>query len=329
MANSVHHIGSSAGSALFPRDGLSAALLRAADIAMYKAKEGGGGHYEVYTDAMDSKVRERSELEAQIRSAIATGEFIPHYQPIVELPSGKICGFEMLARWRRCDGSLIGPDTFIPVAEETGMINDLTLLLLEQFCIEARNWPEHLTVAINLSAVQFKDAWLGENILAVLLKHGITPRRLAVEITETAIVANEEAALRTIISLRNQGVSISLDDFGTGYSSLHYLRAFPFDKLKIDRSFILSLFNADSEKIVSSIIGLANNLGLTIVAEGIESQGVADKLATMGCTLGQGYHFGRPADAQATSRLIEDSIAKYAAEAAVILEADQLVRGVA
>lgn len=236
-------------------------------------------------------------------------EFEPYYQPIVGLNDGELKGFELLARWNRADGKIIGPDVFVSIAEESGMINDLMLQMLEQMCVDTVHWPDHLTVAINLSSVQLKDSWLGHKILAVLLKHGVSPRRLAVEITETAIVSDEKAALRTITSLQNQGVSVSLDDFGTGYSSMHYLRAFPFDKLKIDRSFILSLLdNEDSEKIVSSIIGLANNLGLTVVAEGIETAAVACKLRAMGCSQGQGYLFSRPLQGKAAAAYIADQI---------------------
>lgn len=276
---------------------------------MYKAKEDGGGRHQVYTDAMDREIREQAVLEAEMRSALSNGEFVAFYQPIVELKSGKLQELELLARWNRPDGKYVGPDKFIPIAEEFGMINELMLQLLEQYCNDARHWPEHITVAINLSAVQLRDSWLGQKILAVLVKHGISPRRLAVEVTETAIISDESAALRTISSLRNQGVSISLDDFGTGYSSLHYLRTLPFDKLKIDRSFILSLFSStDSEKIVNSVVALAHSLGLTVVAEGIESQEIADKLRAIGCAEGQGYFFGRPGNAAAVLNLMEQQL---------------------
>jgi diguanylate cyclase (GGDEF)-like protein len=295
-AGLVHHIGASAGIASYPfdaRDGDS--LIRAADMALYRAKQSGRGRFRSFEQAMDDQIRQRAQLERELRLAIELSQFIPYYQPIVDLANGKTVGFELLARWIRPDNVEVGPDQFVPIAEECGLIGELLLGLLDRACIDARNWDPSLTIAINISPVQLKDPLLAQKILGKLARHGFPAQRISIEITENAIIADEGNARITIESLKNQGMRIGLDDFGTGYSSLHHLRVLPFDKIKIDKSFVMNI-DEDPEalKIVKAIIGLANSLELPVIAEGIESPSIADTLSQLGCAQGQGYLFGRP-----------------------------------
>ena len=291
----VHHIGASVGISLFPEDAQDReTLMRRADIALYRAKEDGRGQYRSFEARMDAEIKRRSLLETQLRAGIEADEFRPFYQPIVELRSGRTIGFEILARWPRHQKT-IGPDQFISIAEESGLITDLMLQLLRRGCADALQWDERLTIALNISPVQLKDVWLSQKILAVLAATGFPPRRLEVEITENALIGESDNARRTIQSLKNQGIGIALDDFGTGYSSLQHLRMLPFDEIKIDRSFVHSL-DSDPEALnfVRAIIGLASTLGMPTVAEGIESERASSLLLELGCTYGQGYHFGHP-----------------------------------
>jgi diguanylate cyclase (GGDEF)-like protein len=302
----VHHIGASAGIAVFPSDAKEAdALIRAADVALYRAKDAGRGQHRSYEARMDAEIKERGQLEIEVREGIARHEFCPHYQPLIDLKTRATVGFEMLSRWIRSDGQSVGPQDFIPIAEECGLINDLMLNVLDQMCREARNWDAELTIAVNVSPVQLKDPWLAEKILAVLATNGFAPGRLAIEITENAIIADEENAKRTIESLKNQGMRIGLDDFGTGYASLHHLRMLPFDKIKIDRSFILDIGrDPEALTIVKAIISLAQSLDLPVIAEGVESSQVADLLYKLGCEQGQGFHFGRPVSAEIVTNVL-------------------------
>ncbi len=292
----VHHIGASVGLAIFPSDAINPDdLIRAADIALYKAKDAGRGQYRSYELAMDEQMKRRAVLEQEMRAAIVALEFTPHYQPLVDLSTGETVGYELLARWLRKDGRYVGPDQFISIAEESGLINDLMLSLLDKAYNDARDWNPALTIAVNISPTQLKDPWLSQKILGALVKHGFAPQRLAIEVTETAIIADEENARRLIESFKNLGMRVGLDDFGTGYASLHHLRTLPFDKIKIDKSFITDL-GRDKEalKIVKAILGLAMSLELPVIAEGIESAEVAEILKALGCEQGQGFHFGRP-----------------------------------
>lgn len=302
----VHHVGASVGVALYPSDAAVADnLARAADVALYRAKHGGRGQHRFYETTMDDQTKRRAVLEQEMRAAIKSGDFCPHYQRLVDLSTGATIGFEMLARWTRDDGTEVGPDQFIAIAEESGLINDLMMGLLDKACREARDWDPKLTIAINISPTQLKDPWLAEKILGALARHGFAPGRIAIEITENAIIADEENAKRTIESLKNQGMRVGLDDFGTGYASLHHLRILPFDKIKIDKSFTNNL-GSDSEalKLVKAIVGLAISLDLPVVAEGIESANDARILKELGCEQGQGYHFGRPVSGKVVSRVL-------------------------
>jgi diguanylate cyclase (GGDEF)-like protein len=302
----VHHIGASVGVALFPSDASDPDnLCRAADVALYRAKHQGRGQHRFYETAMDDQTKRRAVLEQEMRAAIKNRDFSPYYQPLVDLLSGQTIGFELLARWDRADGADIGPDQFISIAEETGLINDLMLGLLDKACQEARDWDPALTIAVNISPVQLKDPWLAEKILGALAKNGFAPARLAIEITENAIIADEENARRTIESLKNQGMRVGLDDFGTGYASLHHLRVLPFDKIKIDKSFTSNLTtDAEAMKLVKAIVGLAISLDLPVVAEGIENPEDAEVLRNLGCAQGQGFLFGRPVPGGVVSRVL-------------------------
>ena len=301
-----HHISASIGISCLPNDATSREeLLQHADIAMYDAKSRGRSRHCMYASSMGAALVARAELEREIRVDFGSEAFLPFYQPIVDLSSGRIAGFEMLARWRRADGTMGEPSRFIPIMEECGLIDELMLQLLEQACIDAASWPRELIIAINLSPVQFRDPWLAEKILAVLTRRGFPARRICFEITENTLVSDPAAARRIVESLKNQGVGLALDDFGTGFSSIQHLRMLPFDKLKIDRSFV---HNADTDdaahRVVAGIIRLAESLKLSVVAEGVETASVQDTLKALGCQYAQGYLLGRPANASDTHELI-------------------------
>ncbi|MER2264433.1 putative bifunctional diguanylate cyclase/phosphodiesterase [Methylobacterium oxalidis] len=289
-------VGATVGVALVAREDADAeVVLHAADLAMYQGKKDGRGTFRVFKSAMDVELRARAQLEGALRAAIQSGEIEPFYQPVVALPGRDLIGVEVLARWRHPERGLLAPAQFIPIAEETGLIADLSYRLLRQACLDARDWPAHLQIAVNIAPQQFQDAWLCERILAILTETGLPPHRLEVEITETALVQDLEAARTTLTSLQNLGVRIALDDFGTGYSSLYHLRELKFDKLKIDRSYVDTITMSDERaKLVDAIIKLSASLGLVTTAEGIESDASLDWLAGQGCDFGQGYLFGAP-----------------------------------
>ena len=302
----THYIGASIGIASFPGDAADReSLMRRADIALYRAKGSGRGEHRSFEAGMDAEISRRASLEKDIRAALTVREFEPFYQPLIDLGTGATLGFELLARWHRADGVSIGPDQFIPVAEESGLINEMMLQLLERACEDAKNWDPALTIAINISPGQLKDPWLSQKVLAMLTRFGFAPQRLAVEITEDALISDSENAKRTIESFKNQGIKISLDDFGTGYSSLHHLRMLPFDKIKIDRSFIQALgTDPEALKIVRAIVSLATSLSLRVIAEGIETEEIAEMLRQLGCDQGQGFHLGRPISGGRVNRVL-------------------------
>jgi diguanylate cyclase (GGDEF)-like protein len=306
LGDIVAEIGCSIGVALFPDDASDPdLLLRRADMAMYRAKTAGRGTHAFFDMAMDHAFRERATLEADLRRGLRNGEIVPFYQPLFELASKRLLGFEALARWRHPSRGILLPETFIQLAEDIGLIGDLMAHLLRRAIEDALKWDPRLRLSINVSPVQFKDKLLAERILAVLAERGFPAERLEVEITEAALVADVEAARAIMAVLKGRGVKIALDDFGTGYSSLHHLRELPFDSLKIDRSFVTSgREDAESAKIVTAIIGLSHNLGLPTTAEGVESADDAAWLLEQGCDLGQGFYFAQPMDSRATSAFI-------------------------
>ena len=299
-------IGATIGIALIAAESDADTALHAADLAMYQGKREGRGTYRVFEDSMDTELRERAALEAELREAIEHGAIEPFYQPVVSLPQRDCVGLEVLARWRHPTRGLLGPDQFIPIAEETGMIADLSYHLLRQACLDARSWPSHLLLAINIAPQQFQDRDLAQRILAILAETGLSPRRLEVEITETALVQDLEAARTTLTSLQNLGVHIALDDFGTGYSSLYHLRELKFDKLKIDRSYVDTItMSEERAKLVDAIIKLGSSLGLVTTAEGIETDASVAWLSGQGCNFGQGYLFGKPMPKGEVMRMLQ------------------------
>ena len=286
-------IGASIGIALSPSDGGTAdELLRNADMALDRAKDSGGNCHHFFEPEMDRLAQRRRDLEIDLRRAFACGQFELHYQPLIGLAEGRIAGFEALLRWRHPERGMISPAEFVPVAEDIGLIVGIGEWVLRQACAEAASWPEHIKVAVNLSPVQFRSRHLVQAVISALAQSGLPASRLELEITETVFLAETEANLATLHQLRDLGVRISMDDFGTGYSSLSYLRSFPFDKIKIDRSFVQDLAHRpDCLAIVRAISGLGRSLNITTTAEGVESAEQLDWLRAEGCNEGQGFLF--------------------------------------
>ncbi len=270
------------------------ALLHAADVAMYQGKREGRGNYRFFHAEMDFALKARARMELDLRAAISAGAIQPHYQPIVTLPERRLVGFEVLARWDHHIKGPIEPQEFIPIAEECGMISELFYHVLRIACTEARDWPGHLHLALNVSPHQLQDPRMPEKILAVLTQTRFPANRLEIEITETALICDIGAARVALMSLQNLGVRIALDDFGTGYSTLYHLSELRFNKLKIDRSYVTSLEpGSERAKLVDAIIQLGSSLSVQTIAEGIETDANLNWLSGQGCTFGQGYLFGR------------------------------------
>ena len=289
-------VGATIGVAIAPRDGVEAdVLLRRADVALYASKAQGRGSCGFFEPGMDAALAERAALERDLRTAVNNDEIIPYFQPLVSLRAESPPAYEILARWPHATRGLVPPEVFIPVAEEAGLIGDLTLNLLRRACSQALMLPGAPQIALNIAPIQLQDGALVQKLLRILTECGFPPQRLEVEITEDALVADIEAARALLQSLRNLGVRIALDDFGTGYSSLRHLRELPFDTLKIDRSFVEAMTESDEAlTIVKAIIQLAKSLGLSVTAEGIETEAQAVTLRALGCQRGQGFLFGRP-----------------------------------
>jgi diguanylate cyclase (GGDEF)-like protein len=289
-------IGTSIGISLAPHDSSDPdQLLKNADMALYRAKSDGRGGFRFFEEAMDAKARSRRLLELDLRAALSRHELELYYQPITDVKSGIVTGFEALVRWNHPARGLISPLEFIPLAEETGLIIPIGDWVLAQACKEAMAWPDGTRVAVNLSAVQFKSRHLTETILAALSDSGLPADRLELEITETVLLRDSEATLAVLHKLREHGVRISMDDFGTGYSSLSYLRSFPFDKIKIDKSFIQELASrSESMAIVRAVTGLGKSLGIPTTAEGVETLEQLAILKSEGCTEIQGYLISPP-----------------------------------
>jgi predicted signal transduction protein with EAL and GGDEF domain len=289
-------IGSSIGIALSPGDGVtSEELMRNADMALYRAKSDGGGVHHFFEREMDLQAQKRRDMELDLRRAFANGEFELHYQPLVSIASDRISGFESLLRWHHPNKGMISPAEFIPVAEDIGLISQLGEWVLREACAEAIKWPADVKVAVNLSPAQFRSRNLVQVVISALAQSGLSPRRLELEITESIFLAETDANLAILHQLRELGVSISMDDFGTGYSSLSYLRSFPFDKIKIDRSFVSELATReDSMAIIRAVTGLGRSLGIVTTAEGVENDAQLELLRREGCTQAQGYLFSKP-----------------------------------
>ena len=292
-------------------------LLHRADLAMYQAKKYGRSRYFWFETQMAREMRSRSEIERDIREGIEREEFLPYYEKQIDLETGRITGFEMLARWNSPAHGLVAPESFITLAEETGVIGPLSELLIRQAVRHARDWPADITLSVNISPIQLRDPWFAQKLLKIMVEANFPPSRLEVEITETSLHNNLGVVRSLMTSLRNQGVQVSLDDFGIGYSSLSQLRTLPFDRIKIDRSFVSSLCtNPDSAMIINAITSIGDGMGLPITAEGIESPEVVDALKKYGAFKGQGYLYGRPADAATVLTWLEEDRGPQAGPAA-------------
>ena len=290
------------------------ALMRRADIAMYAAKHQGRNRHCWFDASMERELQTRNEIEDGLRTGIPKGEFVPYFEQQIDLTTGRLHGFEMLARWDSPTRGLIAPDLFIPIAEETGMIADLSLAIMRVAFLEAKNWDPALTLSVNISPMQLKDPWLAQKIVKLLTETGFPANRLEVEITESSLFENLALAQSIVGSLKNQGIKLALDDFGTGYSSLAHLRALPFDRIKIDKSFVTSILdNAESAAIVNAITRLGDSLGLPITAEGIEDAEIEERLRQLGCHKGQGWLYGKPMPmTQVRTLLAERNLLPYA-----------------
>ena len=305
----VHtHISASLGIARSDTDCTSVdALLRRADIAMYAAKKHGRGRHIWFDASMERELQKRNSVEAGLRAGIPEQQFVPFFEQQIDLASGSLHGFEVLARWYHPELGLVPPDEFIGVAEECGLIGDLSFSVIRQAFIEARSWESHLTLSVNISPTQLKDPWLSQKIVKLLVETGFPAERLEVEITESSLFENLGLAQSIVGSLKNQGIRVALDDFGTGYSSLAHLRALPFDRIKIDRSFVTSLnTNPESVAIVNAITRLADSLNLAVTAEGIEDSLIEARLRSIGNYKGQGYHYGKPMPVTGVRKMLAD-----------------------
>jgi len=297
-------IGVSIGISVGPGDGSNPdKLLRNADLALYRAKSDGRGTFRFFEPAMDLQMQTRRVMEQDLRKALPAGEFELHYQPVVNLASKEISGFEALIRWNHPAKGLISPATFIPLAEEIGFIVPMGEWVIRQACATAAQWPDKLHVAVNISAIQFRSPGLMQVIVSALAASGLAPTRLEIEITESVLLHNKEATLAVLHQLRALGIRIAMDDFGTGYSSLTYLQSFPFDKIKIDRSFVKNITeDSSSLTIVRAVAALANGMGMTATAEGVETAEQLHSIASEGCTEMQGFLFSKPLPAAEIER---------------------------
>jgi diguanylate cyclase (GGDEF)-like protein len=297
-------IGVSIGISVGPGDGSNPdKLLRNADLALYRAKSDGRGTFRFFEPVMDLQMQTRRILEQDLRKALPSGEFELYYQPVVNLASKEISGFEALIRWNHPSKGMISPADFIPLAEEIGFIVPMGEWVIRQACATAAQWPDNLHVAVNISAIQFRSPGLMQVIVSALADSGLAPTRLEIEITESVLLHNKEATLAVLHQLRALGIRIAMDDFGTGYSSLTYLQSFPFDKIKIDRSFVKNITeNSSSLNIVRAVAALANGMGMTATAEGVETAEQLHSIASEGCTEMQGFLFSRPLPAAEIER---------------------------
>jgi diguanylate cyclase (GGDEF)-like protein len=306
VSGHVIHTGTSVGIAIAPFDGASAdELLKNADMALYSAKGDGRGALRFFEPEMDRSVRARRDLELDLRRAISSEELDLYYQPLVDLSTDQISGFEALIRWHHPERGMVSPDEFIPLAEETGLIVEIGRWVLQRACRDAAGWPQPVRVAVNVSPAQFKSHSLVRDVLFALSESGLSPHRLDIEITETAMLTDTDYVLTVLHDLKDRGVRISMDDFGTGYSSLSYLRRFPFDKIKIDRSFIRDVeLGGEGTAIVRAVSGLGQTMGITTTAEGVETAEQLEAVRSEGCGEIQGYLISRPQPAHEVAGLL-------------------------
>ena len=292
---------------LEPRDNEEGALRRS-DVALYAAKRAGRNGFAWFDEELELELTDRLKLEENIRLGVRKGDFVPYFQPLIDLNTQEIVGFEALARWRGPDGSMLDAEKFIEAAERTGLVGPLTLSVMEQAMNEARDWPAHLKLAVNVSPVQFRDPLLAEQILKLLASTGFPASRLEIEITEGSLLEDREQVLTIIESLKNVGVRISLDDFGTGYASLAQVNRLPLDRIKIDKSFITTIVRSQrTAEIVNTIAALGHTLDVPISAEGVESEQIRTALEQFGCSEAQGWLFGRAVSADAVRTFLRMS----------------------
>ena len=310
-------VGVSIGIAIAPSDSdVPDTLMKHADLALYRAKADGGGAYRFFEVEMDARMQARRALELDLRKAIVNGEFELYYQPIIDVKTGQITSCEALIRWHHPERGMVGPLEFIPVAEETGLIVPLGEWVLRQACAEAARWPKQVTIAVNLSPAQFKSRNLLPTVINALATSGLAAARLELEITELVLLQETEGAFAILHQLRDLGIKIAMDDFGTGYSSLGYLRSFPFDKIKIDESFIRDLpTKGDSVAIVRAVVGLSSSLGITTTAEGVETKEQLASLTSEGCNEVQGFLFSPPRPAVEVERILGEQAQRVEAVA--------------
>ena len=315
------HIGASVGLTLM--DATTSridALVRRADLAMYAAKRAGRNRFAWFEADMEKQVRKRGVIELGIRLGLPRGEFVPFFEPQVDLATGALTGFEVLARWNSPTHGLVLPDVFVPVAEENGQIAELSMDVARQGLTAAREWHPDLSIAINVSPLQLRDPWLAQKVIKLLNECGFPPERLEIEFTETCVFENMELADSTVRSLKNQGVSIALDDFGTGFSSLSHLRALPLDRIKIDRGFVSTMAERDNSRaIVTAIARLADSLSLPVTAEGVEMADVETMLKDLGIARVQGWFYGRAQSIAATEALLADGVFRVPSQAAPLV----------
>jgi diguanylate cyclase (GGDEF)-like protein len=302
-----HHIliGASIGIAVAPADGRDAGtLMKNADLALYRAKGEGRGNYHFFEPGMDATIQERRAIEVGLRLALSHNELRLVYQPLLSLTENRVTGLEALLRWDHPERGTVSPQDFVPVAEETGLIVPIGEWVLREACRTAAGWPEDITVAVNLSPIQFRNRNLVQHVTGALSDAGLAPHRLEIEVTESLLLSDSDLTIKILHQLRKLGVRIAMDDFGTGYSALSHLRSFPFDKIKIDRSFVHALAaESDGTAIVKAMIGLGRSLGVATAAEGVETEGQLEMVRRQGCTEAQGFLFSPPLPAQAVSRL--------------------------
>lgn len=316
LTNKTVDIGVTLGVAFGPTDGADAeTLLHRADVAMRRAKEKSRGWFAFFKAGMDDRVHDRAIFEHELWVAVRDDLIEPWYQPLVKLEGGEVTGYEVLARWTHPQRGLLLPDQFIPAAEGAALIGEMTLNLLRKACKETVAWPGEPALAVNIAPMMLQDPKLAKNILKVLAETGFPAHRLEIELTETALVSDFDAAREIFAALKEQGVKVALDNFGAGHTSLRQLRELPFDKLKLDRSFVQAMHeDREAALMVRSIAGLAHNLNLELVAEGVETPDQAEALIALGCELGQGHYFGKAAQAADLQRPIMPAKKKRAAE---------------
>ncbi len=309
LTGAIVQIGASVGIGLTRvEDQGIADLMHRADIGLYRAKADGRGCFRFFEQGTDVRVRAMAQLESELRQAVADEAVVPHFQPLIDLATDRLVGVEMLARWPHPVRGMVSPAEFIPLAEDSGLIGPMTVSLLRQGCRAAAGWPAHVTLACNLSPIQLRDPGLPSTVAKVLAETGFPAARLELEVTESALVGDLVLARRLLEEIRALGVKLALDDFGTGYSSLRHLQLLPFDKLKIDQSFVGAMAaDKESAKIVSAVVALGHSLGLSTVAEGVETVDVAELLRELGCDIGQGWLFGRPVPAHRIDALVAGS----------------------